>query len=181
MSDNEQDASFERTNANILITGTPGTGKSTLAELVSEATGLNYINVGELVKEKGLHEGFDQEFQSYILDDDKVIDELEQVVSKGGNIIDFHSCDLFPERWFDLVLVLRTDNTILYNRLEKRGYSQKKITENIESEIFQVILEEARESYSNEIVVELQSNTIQDMESNASRIEQWIDNYKAKH
>ncbi|CAI2164613.1 1704_t:CDS:2 [Funneliformis geosporum] len=180
MSDNEQGASSERTNPNILITGTPGTGKSTLAELASEATGLYYINVGELVKEKGLHEGFDQEFQSYILDDDKVIDELEQVVSKGGNIIEFHSCDLFPERWFDLVLVLRTDNTILYNRLEKRGYSQKKITENIDCEIFQVILEEARESYSNEIVVELQSNTIQDMESNASRIEQWVDNFKTK-
>ena len=48
------------------------------------------------------------------------MDELEDVVSKGGNIVDFHSCDLFPERWFDLVLVLRTDNTILYDRLEKR-------------------------------------------------------------
>lgn len=60
-------------NPNILITGTPGTGKSTLSELVLESTGLNYINVNEIVKEKGLHEGFDQEFQSYILDDDKVI------------------------------------------------------------------------------------------------------------
>jgi adenylate kinase len=179
-SNNDQDASFERINPNILITGTPGTGKSTLAELVIESTGLHYINVGELVKEKGLHEGFDQEFQSYILDDDKVVDELEDVVSKGGNIVDFHSCELFPERWFDLVLVLRTDNTILYDRLEKRGYPQKKITENIDCEIFQVILEEAKESYSSEIVIELQSNTIQDMESNASRIEQWVDDFKAQ-
>jgi len=61
-----------------------------------------------------------------------------------------------------------------------RGYPQKKITENIECEIFQVILEEARESYSNEIVIELQSNTIQDMESNASRIEQWVYNFKTQ-
>ena len=38
----------------------------------------------------------------------------------GGNIVDFHSCDFFPERWFDLVIVLQTDNTILYDRLEKR-------------------------------------------------------------
>ncbi|GBB90212.1 hypothetical protein RclHR1_01710012 [Rhizophagus clarus] len=144
--------SFERLNPNILIT----------------------------VKEKALHEGFDQEFQSYILDDDKVVDELEDTISKGGNIVDFHSCDLFPERWFDLVLVLRTDNTILYDRLEKRGYSQKKITENIDCEIFQVILEEAKDSYSNEIVVELQSNTVQDMECNASRIEQWFYNFKAQ-
>lgn len=50
----------------------------------------------------------------------QVVDELEDIVSKGGNIVDYHSCDLFPERWFDLVLVLRTDITILYDRLEKR-------------------------------------------------------------
>jgi len=174
------DMSLKRISPNILITGTPGTGKSTLAELVLESTGLHYINVSELVKERGLHEGFDQEFQSYILDDDKVVDELEDMISKGGNLVDFHSCDLFPERWFDLVLVLRTDNTILYDRLEKRGYLQKKITENIDCEIFQVILEEARESYPNEIVIELQSNTIQDMESNASRIEQWVNDFKAQ-
>jgi DNA-binding MarR family transcriptional regulator len=50
-------------------------------------------------------------------------------------------------RWFDLVVVLTTDNTILYDRLEKRGYSERKISENIECEIMNVIVEEARESY----------------------------------
>jgi len=38
----------------------------------------------------------------------------------GGSIVDHHSCDYFPERWFDLVVVLQTDNTVLYQRLEKR-------------------------------------------------------------
>ena len=80
----------------------------------------------------------------------------------GGNIIDFHSCDFFPERWFDLVLVLRADNTVLYDRLvciclpchvvhlllmhqAKRGYAQTKLQENVQCEIMQVVLEEARE------------------------------------
>ncbi len=40
-----------------------------------------------------------------------------------------------------------TDNTVLYERLEKRGYAQKKISENVQCEIMQVIAEEARESY----------------------------------
>ena len=52
-------------------------------------------------------------------------------MSRGGNIVDSHSIDYFPERWFDLVLVLRTNNTVLFDRLTKRGYSQKKVTENI--------------------------------------------------
>ena len=50
-------------------------------------------------------------------------------------------------RWFDLVVVLMTDNTVLYERLEKRGYEEKKISENVQCEIMQVIAEEARESY----------------------------------
>lgn len=50
-------------------------------------------------------------------------------------------------RWFDLVLVLQTDNTILYDRLEKRGYDQEKVQENVTCEIMQVVLEEARDSY----------------------------------
>ena len=58
-------------------------------------------------------------------------DELEEQMSRGGNIVDSHSIDYFPERWFDLVLVLRTNNTVLFDRLTKRGYSQKKVTENI--------------------------------------------------
>ena len=41
-------------------------------------------------------------------------------MSEGGNIVDYHGCEFFPERWFDIVFVLRTDNTLLYNRLEKR-------------------------------------------------------------
>ena len=37
----------------------------------------------------------------------------------------------------------------------------------------QVILEEARESYSLDIVHEVPSNTIEDMENNVVRVEQW--------
>jgi len=51
----------------------------------------------------------------------QVIDELEERMSKGGNIVDYHSCEFFPERWFDIVFVLRTDNTILYKRLQQRS------------------------------------------------------------
>lgn len=44
----------------------------------------------------------------------------------------------------------------------------------MDAEIMQVILEEARESYAHEIVHECSSNTIEDLENNVTRIEQWI-------
>ncbi|KAJ3087097.1 hypothetical protein HK102_011819 [Quaeritorhiza haematococci] len=166
-----------RMRPNILITGTPGTGKTTTAELVALATNMTHVEVGKLVKSKGLHEGWDETFQSYIIDEDKVVDELEDAMQQGGQIVDHHGCDFFPERWFDLVVVLRTDNTALYSRLEKRNYPTIKIQENIECEIMQVVLEEARASYAQEIVVELKSETIDDMEGNVERIQEWVDRF----
>ncbi|KAF9540876.1 hypothetical protein EC957_003682 [Mortierella hygrophila] len=157
---------FPRDLPNILITGTPGTGKTTTSEMAAEATGLTHINVGDLVKAKSLHEGLDTEYDSYILDEDKLVDEMEEMMRPGGKIVDFHTCEIFPERWFDLVIVLRTDNGVLYPRLESRGYNAKKINENMECEIMQVVLEEARESYEEQIVIELESNSIEQMEEN---------------
>ena len=67
---------YARKRPNILITGTPGTGKSTHAQLLVQSSPipLQHINVSDLVKEKGLHEGFDQEWNTYIVDEDKVRD-----------------------------------------------------------------------------------------------------------
>ena len=42
-------------------------------------------------------------------------------MSKGGAVVDHHSCDFFPERWFDLVVVLQADNSVLYDRLTDRS------------------------------------------------------------
>lgn len=61
----------QRQQPNILITGTPGTGKTTLSELVSLALSFKHVNVSELVKEHELHDGYDAEFDTYILNDDK--------------------------------------------------------------------------------------------------------------
>ena len=62
--------------------------------------------------------------------------------------------------------------------LPTSGYPLKKIQENNMSEIMGVVLDEAREAYAQEIVVELQSETVQDMESNVVRIIQWIENWQ---
>jgi len=156
------------------VTGTPGTGKTVTASTLAERTALNYINVGDLAKEKHLYEGWDEQYGCHVLDEDKVVDELEDQMCEGGNIVDYHGCDFFPERWFDIVFVLRTNNTTLYERLEQKGYSGKKLTENVECEIFQTILEEARESYRKEIVHELKSNTPDEMETNLDQIERWV-------
>lgn len=61
------------------------------------------------------------------------------------------------------------------------GYEGRKLRENIECEIFQTILEEARDSYRAEIVHELTGNTPDEMESNISQILKWIEVYSSNN
>ena len=93
-----------------------------------------------------VHSGWDDQYECFIVDEDKVVDALEEmkIDQEGGMIVDFHSCDFFPERFFDCVIVLQTDNSVLWERLEKRGYNEKKLTDNVQCEIMHVIVEEAR-------------------------------------
>ena len=110
---------------NILVTGTPGTGKTSLCTQICERVpSLRHVNVGELVKERSLHAGRDAKLDTLMIDEaseDRIVDELEGAMSgAGGVVLEHHSVDFFPERWFDLVLVLRTDNTVLFDRLTKR-------------------------------------------------------------
>lgn len=163
---------------NILVTGTPGVGKSTLCNEISKRTGFEWLEVGKIAKDHECYESYDEVYQCPVLDEDKLLDELEGRVADGGKIVDYHSCELFPERWFDAVFVLRTNNTILYNRLSERGYTGKKRDDNIQCEIFQTILEEARESYKQEIIFEIQSNNDDDMGSNIERVIVWIEQWK---
>ena len=60
------------------------------------------------------------------------------------------------------------------DRLQQRGYTGKKLEENLECEIFQTILDEAKASYREELVHELPSNATEDQESNCARILAWI-------
>ena len=53
-------------------TGTPGTGKTTLGRELAERTGLRYVNIGDLAKDGELYEGFDEEYQCPILNEDRV-------------------------------------------------------------------------------------------------------------
>lgn len=170
-----------RTVPNILITGTPGTGKTTLcSELANRVADLEWINIAELAKANNCYEAYDEQYDCAILDEEKVMDEMEDRMSEpfGGKIVDYHGCDFFPKRWFDVVFVLRTNTKLLYDRLVHRGYEGKKLEDNVQCEIFQVLLDEAKSAYDEEIVHELMSDTPDQMEENLERICTWIESWR---
>ncbi len=155
MEEEQQPVKVIRQRPNILVTGTPGTGKTTFSQLLANYTSLSHHNVGNAVNENKLYSQWDETYNLPIFDDDLVVDYFEPLQQQEGVIIDFHSSGLFPLRWFDLVILLRANNTVLFDRLSTRGYSEQKIHENLQCEILEVTSEEVYESYPKEIVLEL--------------------------
>ncbi|BFU25900.1 adenylate kinase, putative [Entamoeba histolytica HM-1:IMSS-B] len=164
-----------RPKPNILVTGTPGTGKSLVCSMIAERTDMNYVNVGDVVKQYGFYEGRDEEMDTLILDEDKLLDYLEEIQKNNNFLLEYHSSELFPERWFDLIVVLRTDNTVLYDRLVNKGYKPNKIENNIDCEIFQICYDEAMESYQHKLVWMLQNDTPEQLEFNVNCICKYIE------
>lgn len=61
-----------RNQPNIIITGTPGVGKTSHAELLAGSTGLKHLSINQVVKEHECHDGWDEAMQTWIVDEDKV-------------------------------------------------------------------------------------------------------------
>ena len=57
--------------------------------------------MGDLAKQHNFFEGYDDELECPNLDEEKVLDEMEDMMESGGVIVDYHGCDFFPERCAD--------------------------------------------------------------------------------
>ena len=56
----------------VYIPGTPGTGKTTLSEHLAQLAGLKYISVSQLATDMELFDGYDNDLQCPIIDEDQV-------------------------------------------------------------------------------------------------------------
>jgi len=172
-----------RTDPNIIITGTPGVGKTTHCQDLAQKTGLHHLDINEAVRKHNIGESSSDpdDPNTKIVDEDRLLDCIENDLEEGGQIIDWHACDFFPPSMIDLVCVIRCENKLLYDRLKARGYGEKKLEENMDCEIMEVLLQEARDAYDEQMVVELRSDKTEDVDANVERIEQWIKSWRKDH
>jgi len=120
----------------IALTGTPGTGKTTVAGLLP----YRVIDINALVK-GGMNFGKDPERGCLDADMDALAKHLARLDSDETLILEGH----FAHHFADWSIVLRLAPSLLKSRLEARGYSAEKIRENLEAEALDVILVEAVE------------------------------------
>ena len=127
----------------VFITGTPCTGKTTIASRLNG----RLIKINDLARSHGFIIGRDEEKGYEIIDIDKLSRHIDGMAQDSDDLLIFeghvaHLCD-----GADKVIVLRVHPEILEKRLAGRNYSQSKIRENLEAEALGVCSAESVEKY----------------------------------
>jgi len=137
----------------IIITGSPGTGKTLISRILSKQLQVPLIKATEIVIRYKLGD-YDSESDTYDVDVEDLRRTLLKVVNAPA-IIDSVIPDILPREFVELVIVLRLDPMILAGRLIARNWKVKKILENVEAELLGIVTYEAVEYYGLEKVVEI--------------------------
>jgi len=131
----------------IIVTGTPGVGKTVLARLLAEQTGFQFLNLGELVKKERLYGRFDGLRQSYVIDErrlHKTLIDFFAARGEGGLVIETNWVGKFmPKKRGMIAIVVRLDPVVLASRLRGRRWPKRKIWENVEAELIDLSLYES--------------------------------------
>jgi adenylate kinase len=136
------------------VTGTPGTGKSTVSEHLE----------GKVVD---LREYLEQEVLGEVNEDGEIevdIDELRenqpQEPEDADLVVEGHMAHFLN---LDYCIVLRCRPDILRERLQQRDYSEQKIEENVEAEAMDVILSQAAKHQEKIYEVDTTERTVEEV------------------
>jgi adenylate kinase len=143
----------------ILLTGTPCVGKTSVARLLTSKLEAFYVNLTELATHENLILGKDEQRDSLIVDEPRMRCKMREKIehNKGRDIvIDGHyAVNVVPKKLVTHVFVLRRDPVELRKLMERCGFSERKLWENLASEILDVCLVDALNVHKEGIVCEL--------------------------
>lgn len=117
------------------VTGTPGVGKTSACALVKSVP---VLHVNDLVEQFHASTGYDSKRRTKEVD----VKVLARAVAKieGDFILEGHFSHMLG---VDVAIVLRCSPKVLERRLRRKGWSDRKIKENVEAEAIDVVLIEA--------------------------------------
>jgi adenylate kinase len=129
----------------ILITGVPGTGKTTISKILARKLQAHHIDVSKLVFTENFVLRKDVMRNTLIADLETLKIKLKKLMTNNKKmIIDGHySSDLIDAKLVKYIFVFRRAPWKLKGILLKRGYSSNKIWENLEAEILGISLSDA--------------------------------------
>ena len=146
------------------LTGTPGTGKTTITNALNKKT----LHLSELYSEVSEEKTISDE---WLIDIEK-LNEIFHEKKGDAFIVEGHLSHTLKD--VEKVVVLRCDPNVLKSRMEKRNYSESKIRENLEAEAIRNIYSEAIEIFDRTKVTQLDT-TNSTSEQAAEILEQFFD------
>ena len=131
----------------VFITGTPGTGKSSLAAAIGDRFSIPVFNVGVKAKVMGFVESRDEERDADIVDE-VCVERIAQAIERKHDdfVLEGHMAHFAKPREAAILICATCPIEVLKERLVERGYGEPKVRENLDAEIFQACRTEAEEA-----------------------------------
>lgn len=141
----------------ILIFGTPGVGKTTLAKQFAKAFKIRHVELIDLIEETGFFIGYDVFRDAMIIDDERIAAHLEFLARKGVSFC-YSGVELYLDSSLvSVIIVLHCDGHELRKRLRQRDYSSQKIEENVQAENLGVVEGWVRDHYPSDKIISVDS------------------------
>ncbi len=147
----------------VIVTGTPGTGKTTFSRRLAKQMGAKYVSLTQFVSTHRLYTGLDRERKSKIVDLASTRARLSSLISEAKEltVVDTHiPGGIIQRRSVRLIFVLRCHPRILETRLKRKHWNPSKVSENVLAEILDACLTSAVEYYGWDRVVQLDTSRV---------------------
>lgn len=124
----------------ILITGTPGVGKTTQCGKLASALGVRCVSLGEILANTPYVKHL-RELQTHEIIDMEGAKRFVRSLLRPGDIVDTHVVELVSS--VKLAIVLRKAPDVLFKELVSRGWPLRKVLDNVWAEILDLVYVEA--------------------------------------
>ena len=127
------------------ITGTPGTGKKSIAPVVAERLGVKCLSLNDAARAYRILKG-----KTGSVDVDRLGSRLRRDLPRDAVIYGHLLPYVLDSKRVSKVVVLRCEPGVLKGRLRARGYGHEKVVENVEAELIGVVSSDAFDEYGEE-------------------------------
>ena len=144
----------------VIVTGTPGTGKTTFAKSLARELNAKFVPLTRFVAANKLYSHFDLPRKSMVVDLGRVRTKLNALVSQtpGITIVESHIPEqIISKGLVKLVFVLRCHPRTLERRLARKRWTQDKIRENVLAELLDACLTSAVQYYGSRRIIQIET------------------------
>jgi adenylate kinase len=128
----------------IVITGNPGVGKHTITKSVAKILNYEILDINKIALESGICE---KNAESADVDVKKLQNILKNKIKEKSVVVGHLAPYVLTKKQVKKVIILRKNPYKLISIYKKRGYSAKKIAENLGSEILGVIAHDCMKKF----------------------------------